>query len=63
MAQSSEEIAKEITIAWLSTQTIGAGTQAHREFSGTDADKAGEFVGEVYLAILKKVDTWTASRD
>jgi len=58
MAQSSEEIAKEITIAWLSTQV--AGTPAKNEFSGKDADTAGNFVGDFYLAVLKKVDTQTA---
>jgi len=57
MAESMEEIAKEITIAWLNN--IGAGA-AKNEVSGKDADKAGNFVGDFYLAVLKKVDTQTA---
>jgi len=58
MAQSMEEIAKEITLAWLNTMAGGA---AKTEVSGKDAGKAGDFVGDFYLAILKKVDSQRAS--
>jgi len=53
--QTDREMAKEILIAWLHTQATGAGTQAKNQFSSGEAQKNGEFIGEVYKAVLEAV--------
>jgi len=52
--QSDREIAKGIVIAWLDTQ-VNPATEAKSKFSGTDAQKNGEYIGEVYKAVLKVI--------
>ena len=57
MAQTYPEIAKEIVIAWLGVQASQpTNAAAKSEFSSKDAQKNGEYIGEVYKAVLKAVE-------
>jgi len=47
MAQSNDEIARDIMVAWLSGNAVS--------FSLADAEKTGEAIGKVYKAVLQAV--------
>ncbi len=53
--QSDRDIAKEIVKAWLDTQANQSNTSAKSEFTSKDAQKNGEYIGEVYKAVLEAV--------
>jgi hypothetical protein len=45
MAQSTEDIARDIVVAWLS----------HTPVQSSDASKVGEYIATVYKAVVKAV--------
>ena len=47
MAQTPDEIARDIMVAWLSGNAVS--------FSLADAEKTGEAIGTVYKAVLQAV--------
>ena len=47
MAQTPDEIARDIMVAWLSGNAVS--------FSLADAEKTGEAIGKVYTAVLQAV--------
>ena len=53
MAQTPDEIARDIMVAWLSGNAVS--------FSLADAEKTGEAIGKVYTAVLKAVREGTQS--
>ena len=54
MAQTSDEIARDIMVAWLSGNTVS--------FTLADAEKTGEAIGKVYTAVLQAVREGMKSR-
>jgi hypothetical protein len=54
MAQTPDEIARDIMVAWLSGNAVS--------FSLADAEKTGEAIGKVYKAVLKAVREGIESR-
>ncbi len=46
MAQTSEEIAKDLVIAWLSHNSLSTGS----------AEKTGEYIGTLYKGVLRAVE-------
>lgn len=54
MAQTPDEIARDIMVAWLSGNNVS--------FSLADAEKTGEAIGKVYTAVLQAVRKGIESR-
>jgi hypothetical protein len=55
MPQAPEEIAKELTIAFLQSNKGQIGERRAEDRNHVIADKTGAQIGELYLAILAKL--------
>lgn len=51
MAQTSDEIAKDIVVAWLSHNSLSSVNGP----DGPDGEKTGERIGKIYKAVLQEV--------
>ena len=64
MAKSAQEIAGEIMVAWIANQTgTTPASPARNAFSTENATKNGEYLGEVYKAILTAVGSTTEAAE
>lgn len=60
MAASPQEIARDLVIAWLSNEETPK-SLAKQVKAGKELAEVGEYIGEVYKAVLKAVESAAVS--